>query len=129
MLTVVRMSGKKREVRVRRIYDGPEEGGGARVLVDRMWPRGVSKERAVFDEWLKAVAPSNELRRWYHHDPEHYGEFGERYRAELAEGEQADALERLRKRAASGPLTLLTSTRDVDHSHAAVLADILRERR
>lgn len=122
------MTRKKHEVRVRRIYDDPEQADGARVLVDRIWPRGMAKDRAALDEWAKDVAPSDELRRWYRHDPEHYADFARRYRAELAEPGRAEALERLRERAASGPLTLLTATGNVDHSHATVLAEELSNR-
>jgi uncharacterized protein YeaO (DUF488 family) len=119
------MTGEKREVRVRRIYDEPDSADGARVLVDRIWPRGMAKDRAALDEWAKDVAPSGELRRWYRHDPEHYADFARRYRAELAEPERAEALERLRELATSGPVTLLTATKNVGHSHATVLAEEL----
>ncbi len=123
------MSGKRRDVRVARVYDEPDGADGARVLVDRIWPRGIAKDRAALDEWAKEVAPSSELRRWYRHDPERFQDFTERYRAELEEPERADALGRLRERAASGPLILLTATRDAGLSHAAVLAEILRKSR
>ncbi|MGZ4521264.1 MAG: DUF488 domain-containing protein, partial [Mycobacteriaceae bacterium] len=73
----------KHDVNVRRAYDEPGAGDGARVLVDRIWPRGLSKERADFDEWCRTVAPSTELRKWYAHDPERFEEFGRRYRTEL----------------------------------------------
>ncbi|MDH6135015.1 uncharacterized protein YeaO (DUF488 family) [Kitasatospora sp. MAA4] len=106
-------------VRIRRIYDPPAPDDGHRVLVDRLWPRGVSKERAQLDEWAKELAPSDELRRWFHAAPEeHAAEFTDRYRAELDAPEQQDRLAALRDRA---PLTLLTATKDAAHSHAAVL--------
>lgn len=114
-------------VRVRRVYDGPDPGDGRRVLVDRIWPRGLSKEAAAVDEWLKAVAPSAELRRWYGHDPARYAEFRRRYGAELHDRERGEALAHLRELARQGPVTLLTATRDVPHSQAAVLAEHLRE--
>jgi uncharacterized protein YeaO (DUF488 family) len=113
------------EVRVRRAYDPPRAADGHRVLVDRLWPRGLSKERAHFDEWLKSVAPSAELRKWYGHDPAKFGEFAERYRAELADPAHEEAVARLRTFAADGPLTLLTATKDLDHAHTLVLAEEL----
>jgi uncharacterized protein YeaO (DUF488 family) len=114
------------ELRARRVYEPAEPSDGRRVLVDRLWPRGLSKDRAHLDEWLKAVAPSNELRRWYGHQPDRFAEFSRRYQAELAEPEQAEALGRLREEARSGPLTLLTATRDLEHSEAEVLVQLLR---
>jgi uncharacterized protein YeaO (DUF488 family) len=113
-------------VRVRRIYEPPEPADGYRVLVDRLWPRGVSKSAAHLDEWDKAVAPSDELRRWYGHDPGKFAEFRQRYDTELQAPERAEALAHLEDLARSGTITLLTATRDVEHSEAAVLADRLR---
>lgn len=112
-------------VRVRRVYDPPRDDDGKRVLVDRIWPRGLSKEHARLDEWCKQVAPSTGLRTWYGHDPDRYEEFARRYRAELDQPEPAAALGHLRELAASGPLTLLTATRRSDISQAAVLAGLL----
>ena len=114
------------QVRTRRVYEQPEPSDGRRVLVDRLWPRGLSKDRAHLDEWLKAVSPSDELRRWYGHEPARFAEFQRRYEAELEEPERAEALRHLRDEARSGPLTLLTATRDLEHSEAAVLAQLLR---
>lgn len=115
------------DIRVRRVYEQSEPADGARVLVDRLWPRGLSKADAQLAEWCKDVAPSSELRRWYGHQEERFETFVERYREELA-GESAQrALERLRERAADGPLTLLTATKEVPLSHAEVLAELLRE--
>ena len=113
-------------VRVGRIYEPATAGDGARLLVDRLWPRGVSKQAAALDEWCRAVAPSDELRHWYGHDPERFAEFTERYRQELTEPEPAAALAGLRDWHRRGPVILLTATRTVDISHAAVLAGILR---
>jgi uncharacterized protein YeaO (DUF488 family) len=96
------------------------------VLVDRIWPRGLSKEKAGLEEWCKAVAPSTALRTWYGHAPERFEEFGRRYRAELEEPERAQALEHLRDLARHGTLTLLTATKRADISEAVVLADLLR---
>ncbi|MCW2902683.1 MAG: hypothetical protein JWO67_4948 [Streptosporangiaceae bacterium] len=113
-------------VPLRRVYEAPAPDDGTRVLVDRIWPRGLSKEAAHLDCWVKDVAPSPELRRWYGHKPERFAEFRERYLAELREPERAQAFERLRELARAGTATLLTATRDVPHSHAAVLAEVLR---
>lgn len=116
------------DIRVRRVYEDPSADDGARVLVDRLWPRGVGKETAELEEWAKDVAPSNELRLWYGHDPKRFDEFRSRYEAELAAPAARDGLERLRGLAGAGrTLTLLTATRELDLSHAKVLAGLLRE--
>ena len=112
-------------VRVRRVYDEPHPDDGTRVLVDRLWPRGMSKTRARLDQWYPAVAPSTQLRTWYHHEPERFDEFTRRYLDELAEPERADALAHLRDLAENGPVTLLTATKAADISEAAVLAALL----
>ncbi len=96
-----------------------------RVLVDRLWPRGVQKAALDVDEWAKELAPSTELRRWYGHDPARFAEFDRRYRAELDRDPGAPVVERLRAYAGRGHLVLLTATRDVEHSGAAVLAAVL----
>lgn len=111
--------------RVRRIYDDPENSDGTRVLVDRVWPRGVSKDKAELDDWAKAAAPSTELRKWYSHDPEKFEEFSRRYREELKAEEPAEALESLRGYAKRGRLTLLTAAKRDDISQATVLATII----
>ena len=113
-------------VQVRRAYDAPSADDGRRILVDRLWPRGLAKDVAHVDEWLKAVAPSSELRRWYGHDPAKFDQFRSRYAAELREPERAQALMRLKQEARRGPVTLLTATRDASRSQAAVLAEQLR---
>jgi uncharacterized protein YeaO (DUF488 family) len=95
------------------------------VLVDRLWPRGLTKEKADLDEWVKDVAPSTELRRWYGHDPARFEEFRRRYERELDGPAQAAALAGLRETAGKQTVTLLTATKDIDHSEAAVLADLL----
>jgi uncharacterized protein YeaO (DUF488 family) len=118
----------KADVRVRRVYDEPASHDGTRVLVDRIWPRGLTKSRADLAEWCKEVAPSTALRRWYGHDPAKFDEFVSRYRAELEQPERATALAHLRDLARNRPLTLLTATKHPDISEAAVLADLLRER-
>src|SRR5579875_3163234 len=99
------------DVRVRRVYDDPEPGDGARVLVDRVWPRGLRKDAARLDDWAKDAAPSTALRTWYRHDPDKFAEFRRRYLSALA---------------AKGPVTLLTASQAVDISQAAVLAGLLR---
>ena len=110
------------DVRVRRVYDEPSAADGARVLVDRVWPRGLRKDALRLDDWAKDVAPSTELRTWYGHDPAKFGEFRQRYLGELAASPRQAALGQLRTLAGSGrPLTLLTATKDVEHSQAAVL--------
>ncbi|MGW7552375.1 DUF488 domain-containing protein [Streptomyces rimosus] len=119
------MGGQRGEIRQRRVYEEPEAADGARVLVDRLWPRGVAKEAAHLDEWCKDVAPSKELRTWYGHRPERYAEFARRYRHELVGSPARAALGRLREYAAAGPLTLLTATKSVEESHLAVLAEVL----
>jgi uncharacterized protein YeaO (DUF488 family) len=119
------MRGKP-DVRVRRVYDEPEPDDGTRVLVDRIWPRGLTKDKARLDQWCKQVAPSSQLRKWYGHDPERFEEFGRRYREELKDAERAPALQQLRELANSGTLTLLTATRHAEISQAAVLADLIR---
>lgn len=117
---------RKPEVHVRRAYDEPARGDGARVLVDRIWPRGLSKDQARLDEWCKTIAPSTELRTWYAHDPERFEEFDRRYRVELEEPERAEVLQHLRDLAEQGPLTLITATKHADISEAQVLAALLQ---
>ncbi len=116
----------KPDVRVRRVYEEPSPEDGTRVLVDRIWPRGLTKGRADLGEWCKGVAPSTALRKWYGHDPERFQEFSRRYRAELEEPERAAALQHLRELAKGRTLTLLTATKRVDISEAEVLAGLLR---
>lgn len=117
----------KRTVRVARVYDPPFTSAGARVLVDRIWPRGLRKDQARLDEWCKAVAPSTVLRKWYGHDPSRFEEFARRYRAELHDPEHSAALTHLRELAGQRDLTLLTAAAAVEISQAAVLAELLRE--
>jgi uncharacterized protein YeaO (DUF488 family) len=113
------------DVAVRRIYDEPTDQDGVRVLVDRIWPRGLSKAAAHLDEWCKAVAPSPELRTWYGHDSAKFVEFSRRYRLELTDPARAQALQHLRELADEQRLTLLTATTKPEISQAAVLADLL----
>jgi uncharacterized protein YeaO (DUF488 family) len=104
----------------------PTQTTGPGVLVDRVWPRGLTKDKARLDQWCKQVAPSTELRMWYSHDPERFEEFGRRYREELKDAERAKAVKHLRELARSGTLTLLTATKHPEISEAAVLADLIR---
>jgi uncharacterized protein YeaO (DUF488 family) len=113
-------------VHVRRVYEEPAPGDGTRVLVDRIWPRGLTKAKAALDEWCKTVAPSDELRKWYSHEPERFEEFARRYQMELHDPLRAEALAHLRGLARGRPLTLLTATRQPQISEAAVIGDLLR---
>lgn len=115
----------RHEIRTKRVYEPPAADDGRRVLVDRLWPRGVSKARAQLDEWLRDLAPSTELRRWFGHDPNRWEEFTARYREELAAPERQTALETLAQAATEGPLTLLYAARDTEHNEARVIADLL----
>jgi uncharacterized protein YeaO (DUF488 family) len=111
-----------KDVNYRRIYDEASPEDGVRVLVDRLWPRGMRKQDAHVDVWMRDVAPSTELRRWYGHDPDRFAEFRRRYLAELRDPSRHEAVQRLRETADHNKTTLLTATHDVDLSQAAVLA-------
>lgn len=115
-------------VKLKRAYESPSPADGRRVLVDRLWPRGVTKAQAGLDLWLKDVAPSTALRQWFGHDPAKWDEFRRRYQSELAEPGPAAALAELRRLAAAGPLTLVYSTRETERNHAIVLRDLLLAR-
>jgi uncharacterized protein YeaO (DUF488 family) len=121
------MTEQQTAVALKRVYDEPAASDGTRVLVERLWPRGISKERAQIDLWLKEVAPSPELRTWFGHDPEKWTEFRRRYEAELASGEAHKALGTLRKMARQGPLTLIFAARDSQHTNAVVLRELLAQ--
>ena len=112
-------------VRLARVYDGRSTFDGPRILVDRMWPRGLSRAGADLDGWCRAIAPSDELRRWYAHVPARFAVFRERYIAELREPHRAEALDQLRATAGRGDITLVTATKALPISHAAVLAEQL----
>ena len=112
-------------VKLKRIYDQPEKADGKRVLVDRLWPRGVKKEDAGFDLWLKDIAPSNELRKWFSHDPSKWQEFRKRYRHELKD--KAGMIEDLKKTAQHGAVTLLYAAKDADRNNAVVLKEMIEE--
>lgn len=112
-------------VPITRVYEPVAPDDGLRLLVDRLWPRGIRKDDPRVGRWIKEVAPSTELRHWYAHDPEKFDEFAERYRAELADGAPAAALEELRELVGQGPSTLVTATKDLNLSHLVVLTQIL----
>ena len=110
-------------LRLKRAYEPAEPSDGTRILVDRLWPRGVSKAKAALDDWIKEVAPSTELRKWFGHDPARWTEFQHRYRAELRE--QSDALEQIRALAKARVVTLVYSAHDEQHNDAVVLRSVL----
>jgi uncharacterized protein YeaO (DUF488 family) len=113
------------DVRSKRVYDPDEPGDGYRVLIDHVWPRGVSRERANLDEWARQLAPSDELRRWFDHAPERFDGFRARYRHEL--NEERECVEGLRRRARQGPVTIVYAARDREHNNAVVLAELVRD--
>ncbi|UGS34508.1 DUF488 domain-containing protein [Capillimicrobium parvum] len=112
------------DLRVKRVYDDPSATDGYRVLIDRLWPRGVSRERAKLDRWEPELAPTADLRRWFGHDPARFAEFRRRYIDELRDRRQL--LSALRRRARDGTVTLVYSARDTEHNDAVVLAEVLR---
>jgi len=116
-------------LRIKRIYAEPARDDGFRVLVDRLWPRGVSKERAKLDLWLKEIAPSPELRTWFGHDPKRWKEFQRRYIAELNAATHKEPLRKLKEKAADGDITLLYGAHDEEHNGAVVLKRVLERRR
>ena len=115
------------DVRLKRAYDPPKHSDGYRVLIDRIWPRGVSKEQAHLDEWTRELAPSDELRRWFGHDPVRFEEFRRRYLDELQVHQ--NKLRELRRRAREDTVTLVYGARDTEHNDAVVLAELLRRGR
>ncbi len=112
-------------VKIKRVYDPASPGDGKRILVDRLWPRGVKKEDAAIDEWLKDIAPSAELRKWFGHDPVKWHDFRRRYQGELKE--KTGIVERLRREAQTGTVTLLFAASDAEHNNAAVLKEIVSQ--
>lgn len=115
----------QKTIRVKRAYEAPAQHDGTRILVDRLWPRGLRKQDAAIDHWFKEIAPSTTLRQWFHHDPVHWEEFQRRYRAELSRN--AGLLNELRTIARKGPLTLLYAARDAKHNHAIVLREVIEQ--
>ncbi|KYP81323.1 DUF488 domain-containing protein [Ferroacidibacillus organovorans] len=117
-------------IHLKRVYEAPAEEDGQRILVDRLWPRGLTKETARIDVWMKDVAPSHELRKWFHHDSSRWEAFVERYCVELVDRPEAAAcIKTLREAAAAGALTLVFSAKDVDRNNATVLRDVLQQNR
>jgi uncharacterized protein YeaO (DUF488 family) len=119
------MDVKWHQVRIKRIYEQATASDGRRILVDRLWPRGVRKEDAQIDEWLKDIAPSDELRKWFGHDPARWDEFRQRYLQELQMPERRKALEHLRELTRMGNVTLVYSARDEEHNQARVILEAL----
>jgi len=118
-----RKGGAPAAIRIKRAYDPPEAGDGLRILIDRLWPRGMPKSKLKLDAWAKHLAPSNELRKWYRHDPDKFTEFRKRYLAELTA--QGEGLAELRDAVQGRSVTLLTATKELDLSHATVLRELL----
>ena len=114
-------------IAIKRAYDNPTPQDGVRILIDRLWPRGVSKTELKLDAWPRELAPSTELRKWYGHDPARFAEFRRRYKAELAE--RREQLNALRARVKGRAATLITATRELDLSHAEVMRSILQQKR
>jgi uncharacterized protein YeaO (DUF488 family) len=121
------MSSHANQISVKRAYDPVAPGDGYRVLVDRLWPRGIRKQALPLDEWNKDVAPSTELRQWFGHDPERWGEFQKRYRRELSDVPHQSAMRSLLKSAEHRGLTLIYAAKDLKHNHALVLQAALRD--
>jgi uncharacterized protein YeaO (DUF488 family) len=113
-----------KDIRIKRVYEPAAKSDGARVLVDRVWPRGITKEKAALDLWLKDIAPSTALRKWFGHDPARWDEFRKRYGKEL-DG-NGEAIGRLQDMIAKGPVTLLYGAHDAEHNQAVALADYLK---
>jgi uncharacterized protein YeaO (DUF488 family) len=120
------MDMTQREIRIKRVYDEPSQDDGKRILVDRLWPRGLTKEKAKVDLWMKEVAPSNELRKWFAHDPEKWPEFKRRYVEELKT--QSEPLAQLRQETSHGAVTLLYGAKDEEHNEAVVLLELLQRK-
>ena len=115
--------GAAADVRIKRAYDEPGNGDGLRILIDRLWPRGITKSKLKLDAWVKHLSPSNELRKWYQHDPEKFAEFRKRYVAELKQ--EGEGLAELRASVQGRTVTLLTATKELELSHATVLRELL----
>ena len=122
------MTEKKARLTIKRAYEPPASGDGWRVLVDRLWPRGVSKARLQLDAWVRDVAPSTDLRKWFRHDPELWDEFVRRYREELRAPEQEALIGTLSEHATRETVTLIYGARDTEHNEAVVLQNVVQER-
>ncbi|MDD1758020.1 MAG: DUF488 family protein [Methanotrichaceae archaeon] len=114
-------------LRVKRVYDAKSASDGKRIYADRLWPRGLSKKDAPFDEWFKELSPSDELRKWFHHEEDKFPEFKKRYLRELSTPEKQDTLKRIAKMANQGDVTLVYSARDREQNNAVVLAELISE--
>ena len=114
----------KHELKLKRVYEAPDKDDGIRILVDRLWPRGLTKKKAKLDLWLKEIAPSTELRKWFRHDPKKWRSFRERYQTELKH--HADQLKVLQSKAKEGTVTLIYGARDQEHNEALVLKQFLQ---
>jgi len=112
-------------IKIKRIYDAPSKGDGYRILVDRIWPRGVSKDAAKLDHWNKNIAPSNQLRQWFNHDPDKFNMFAEKYRREL--DSKIEDLDEIHQKAKQQIVTLLYGAKDIKHNQVIVLQNILNE--
>ena len=112
------------KIAIKRVYEQPAEADGTRILIDRLWPRGLSKEKAAVDVWLKEIAPTTQLRKWFNHDPAKWEEFEQRYRAELADNDEA--VQRLRQEMQKGDVTLVYAAKDEAHNDAVVLLRYLQ---
>jgi uncharacterized protein YeaO (DUF488 family) len=110
-------------IKIKRAYETPDESDGTRILVDRLWPRGLTKQKARIDLWLKDVAPSTDLRKWFAHDPARWTEFQHRYSNELKKNNEP--LSQLKQEAAKGPVTLIYAARDQEHNEAVILQNLL----
>lgn len=110
-------------VKIKRIYDGASADDGARILIDRLWPRGLTKDEAAIDDWLKEIAPSEALRKWFSHDPSKWIEFKSKYKKELEE--KPEVIGQLRKHARHKTVTLLYAAKDTEHNNAVVLKEVL----
>tara|TARA_R110001599_G_scaffold70640_2_gene197848 strand:+ start:89 stop:436 length:348 start_codon:yes stop_codon:yes gene_type:complete len=111
------------KIKIKRIYDLPSKDDGYRILIDRIWPRGVSQEEAMLDDWNKDITPSDELRKWFGHDPDRFNEFSKKYRKEL--DDKKEDLTAIRKKAVEQDVTLLYAAKDTEHNHAVVLQNVL----
>lgn len=119
------LGNKHSMISIRRAYEDPSEDDGYRVLVDRLWPRGRSKESLKLDHWARELAPTDELRKWFAHDPQHWEVFKQRYRSELTEVEKLRQMQLLLVNAAGRPITLVYGAKDEQHNQAVVLREVM----
>ena len=112
-------------LKLKRVYENKEPGDGVRILVDRLWPRGLTKESAGIDEWGREIAPSSELRKWFAHQPDKWDEFKQRYKNELSAPDKKQLLDSIRKKVRDGTITLVYAAKDTEHNNAVVLKEVL----